>query len=161
MKAKISSKAENSNDAGKTWFSIGLDGKSYSTFDKKLYDKYVIGDEVNYDTKQNGKYTNLVDMWKDGEAPATTAGAGTATTNKVIPPSQPMVKDQGYNRCNANNNATAMMDIYERAGQLDGRTPLDMMQIKARQVQLELAFLETGKYENLEPSQNFIKTGGA
>lgn len=68
-KGKITSKAEHSNQAGKTWFSVGIDGKSYSTFDKKTYDGFAIGDEINYETVTKGQYVNLKAMWKDGETP--------------------------------------------------------------------------------------------
>lgn len=150
---KIEKKEEAVGTNGK-YLKLTINGQRYGVFLPQLFTNCEVGKDVDFEFElsNDGKYKNIT--------------AILPSTGKTTPAPQQKTKDDGYNRCNANNCATTMMDIYERVGFLDGRAPLDIMQIKARQVQLELAFLETGRYENIEPSKDFLakvelKTGGA
>lgn len=161
MKGKISSKAENSNDAGKTWYTVGIDGKPLSTFDKKLYDKYGVGEEVNYDTKINGKYTNLSSMWKDGEtAPVqkqlpqeSNSGAGRAAMD--------LLKEESMRRFNSLNNASALIDVLQREEQLDGRNSKEILEIYIKLANMLGEYLRDGKIFDIEATNTlFAKAGG-
>jgi hypothetical protein len=65
---KIEAKEKKGEGAGvkgawERWvFKIG--GKDYSTFDKKIYMFFQVGDEVEIETKTEGKYENMVSMKK-------------------------------------------------------------------------------------------------
>jgi len=46
-----------------------IDGKDYSTFEKKIYGFFQVGDYIQIETKTEGKYENMVKMEKAAAEP--------------------------------------------------------------------------------------------
>ena|GEM_PF-7039599 len=69
MKAKIDSLEKRTTKHGNTYYAIVLDGVKINDFDRKRcdeqYEKEInVGDTVEYDTVQNGQWTNLSHLEK-------------------------------------------------------------------------------------------------
>ena len=117
---KISEVNSLTTKAGKPYKRIVIDGEKYSVFDAKLFDYCGEGRNIMFSFAEKDGFKNIVAMAEVlGGAPSPAQSKPSKTT-----------ETDNYRRCNANNNGTTMMDIFQREGLLAGKNPQEIMQIK-------------------------------
>lgn len=156
-KGTIGKVYDNTSSKGKKYKNIYIDGEKYSVWEKKLFEYCVEGKNIQFSDTENDGFKNI------------TAFAEVLGEMNPLSPDQKVVKDcksaedtktDNYKFCNANNNGTLMMDIFQREGLLEGKTAQEIMQIKQSLLKLEMSFLTDGKIVGVEEAKNLFLKGG-
>jgi hypothetical protein len=83
-----------------------IDDKKYSTFDIKIIDGFIPGDNVDLDYEQSGMYKNIKSIVK--------TQASFNTADQVQDPSIWVKKDMRQAKMNGLNNATAIIEVMSK-----------------------------------------------
>jgi hypothetical protein len=142
MRGTIDHVWENETKGGQKYLTVQMNGERYSVWDSKYFDSIREGATVDYDLKQSGNFTHLIDV-----EPVTGNGNGNG-----VPPYQPNSKDTQIARMSCLKSASEIL------------APMQLDPDKKKQLTIDTArFFERYGFEDgmdEQPGQLHPQPGG-